>query len=60
MSMRSGIIINIVVGIIGAFIGGYIMNFLGKAGATGFNLWSLLVAFVGAVILLAIIKLVKK
>lgn len=60
MNMRSGLIVNIVVGIIGAFIGGFVMNFLGKAGATGFNLWSLLVAFVGAVILLAIIKLVKK
>lgn len=51
---RQGCIINIVVGIIGALIGGLIMNFIGGQGVTGFNLWSLLVAVLGAVVLLAI------
>ncbi len=50
---------NILTGIIGAFIGGLIMNILGGSGVTGFNLWSLFVAIVGAVILLFIINAVR-
>jgi len=52
-----GIVANIVVGIIGAFIGGLIMSLLGGAGMTGFNLWSLFVAILGAVILLFLVGL---
>ncbi len=51
---------NIIVGIIGGFIGGLAMNLIGGAGITGFNLWSLLVAVVGAVILLLIVNAFKK
>jgi uncharacterized membrane protein YeaQ/YmgE (transglycosylase-associated protein family) len=54
---RQGCITNIVVGIIGAFLGGWIFNFFGGTGVTGFNLWSFLVAIVGAVVLLAIVGL---
>lgn len=53
---RQGCIVNIVVGIIGAIIGGLIMNFMGGQGVTGFNLWSLFVAIVGSVVLLAIAR----
>jgi uncharacterized membrane protein YeaQ/YmgE (transglycosylase-associated protein family) len=56
---RQGCIVNIVVGIIGALIGGLIMNFIGGQGVTGFNLWSLLVAVLGAVVLLAIVRAVR-
>jgi len=49
---QQGAIMNIVVGIIGAFLGGLLMSFFGKSGVTGFNLYSALVAIVGAVILL--------
>ena len=52
-----GVLGDIIVGIIGAFIGGFVMNALGFAGATGFNLWTLFVAFIGAVILLFIVRL---
>lgn len=55
---RQGMIGNIIVGIIGAAIGGFIMNIAGGYGVTGFNLWSFLVALVGAVILLGIKKLI--
>ena len=48
---------NILVGIIGAFIGGFIMNYFGRTGYTGFNLWSFLVALGGSVILLLILNL---
>lgn len=47
---------NIIVGIVGAFIGGFIMNLLGGTGVTGFNLWSLLVSIIGAVVLLLLIN----
>jgi uncharacterized membrane protein YeaQ/YmgE (transglycosylase-associated protein family) len=49
-----GLPLDIVLGIVGAVIGGFIFNKLGAAGVTGFNLWSLLVAVVGAIVLLVI------
>ena len=51
---RMGCAANIVAGVVGALLGGFIMSLLGGSGVTGFNLYSLFVAFVGAVILLAI------
>ena len=51
-----GIIGDIVVGIVGAFIGGYVYNLAGHAGVTGFNVWSIVCAVVGAVILLVIMR----
>ena len=54
---QMGAIANIVVGIIGAFLGGYIMDFFGVQGVTGFNFQSLLVAIVGAVVVLFIVGL---
>ena len=56
-----GAVANIIVGILGAFIGGFIMNLIGApADVTGFTLESFLVALVGSVILLAIINLIKR
>jgi len=54
----SGILMDIIVGIVGAFIGGLIVQLLGGTGFTGFNLWSFIVAFIGAVVLLLIVRLV--
>jgi uncharacterized membrane protein YeaQ/YmgE (transglycosylase-associated protein family) len=56
---QMGCLTNIAVGIVGAFIGGFVMSLLGGSGVTGFNLYSLLVAFLGAVILLFILGLVR-
>ncbi len=53
-----GIMLNIVVGIIGAFIGGFVFSMLGGQGVTGFNLYSFIVALIGAVILLMIVRAV--
>jgi uncharacterized membrane protein YeaQ/YmgE (transglycosylase-associated protein family) len=50
---------NIVVGIAGAFIGGFLMRALTGNDVSGFNLTSLIVAIVGAIILLAIVKAVR-
>lgn len=53
-----GILLNIIVGIIGAGVGGFLMNMIGGEGVTGFNLYSLLVAVAGAVIALSVFKAV--
>jgi uncharacterized membrane protein YeaQ/YmgE (transglycosylase-associated protein family) len=52
-----GIIADILVGIVGAFIGGIIVGALGGTGVTGFNIWSFIVAVIGAVVLLLIVRL---
>jgi uncharacterized membrane protein YeaQ/YmgE (transglycosylase-associated protein family) len=53
-----GIIVTILLGIVGAFVGGLVVNLLGGAGVTGFNLWSIVVATLGAIVLLAIYRMV--
>lgn len=62
MVMRSnqGILLDIVVGIVGAFLGGLIFNLFGASGVTGFNFYSLLVAVIGAIVLLWIVKAVRR
>jgi len=49
---RQGLLMDIILGIVGAVIGGVIMNFFGEPGVTGFNLYSTIVALVGAVIVI--------
>ena len=53
-SSGNGVIIDIVLGIIGAVFGGYLFTLFGAAPVTGFNLYSLFVAVVGAVVVLLI------
>ncbi len=55
-----GIIITILLGIAGAFVGGFIASFMGFGTVTGFNLASLLISIGGAVLLLVIYRLIKK
>ena len=55
---NQGLMGNIVVGIIGGLLGGFVFGLFGGAGVTGFNLWSFLVALVGAVVLLFLWRLV--
>ena len=55
---RMGCITNIAAGIVGAIVGGWIFSFFGGGGVSGFNLGSLIVAVVGAVVVLAIINLI--
>jgi uncharacterized membrane protein YeaQ/YmgE (transglycosylase-associated protein family) len=49
-----GLILDIVLGIIGALVGGYLFNAIGQVGITGFNLYSLFVAVIGSVVVLLI------
>jgi uncharacterized membrane protein YeaQ/YmgE (transglycosylase-associated protein family) len=49
-----GIVIDIVLGIVGAFVGGFLFNALGAQGVSGFNFYNLFVAVVGSVVFLLI------
>jgi len=55
-----GLFLNIIVGIIGAFVGGLVFNFFGETGVTGFNLYSLLVAIIGSVIFISVTQLLTR
>jgi uncharacterized membrane protein YeaQ/YmgE (transglycosylase-associated protein family) len=48
----SGILMDIVLGVVGALAGGFVFSLFGAAGVTGFNIYSMLVAVVGAVVVL--------
>jgi uncharacterized membrane protein YeaQ/YmgE (transglycosylase-associated protein family) len=50
----AGCLLDIVLGIVGAFVGGIIFTGIGGRGVTGFNLWSMFVAIVGAVVVLVL------
>ncbi len=49
-----GLLLDILLGIVGAVVGGYIFAFFGHVGVTGFNLYSLFVAVVGAIVVLLV------
>ena len=54
-----GLVLDIILGIVGAFVGGFIFTrFFDAAGVTGFNLYSLFVAVIGAIVVLLIYHLV--
>jgi uncharacterized membrane protein YeaQ/YmgE (transglycosylase-associated protein family) len=48
----SGIVMDLLLGVVGAFVGGYLFTRFGAAGVTGLNLYSILVATLGAVVVL--------
>ena len=49
-----GVVLDIVLGIVGAFVGGWLFNTFGSAGVTGLNLYSMMVAVIGAVVVLVV------
>ena len=53
-------IVTVLLGIAGASVGGFVVGILGESGATGFNVWSVLVATLGAVILLYLYGLIAR
>ena len=58
-SSNQGLFVDIIVGIAGAFIAGFFFMLLNIAGITGFSLWSIFVAFIGAIVLLAALRLLN-
>jgi uncharacterized membrane protein YeaQ/YmgE (transglycosylase-associated protein family) len=57
---RMGIGLNLLVGILGAYIGGWLVGAFGLGPATGLNLWSFIVSIIGSVILLSIVNMIKR
>ncbi len=55
-----GFIITIIIGVIGAIIGGYLSTILGLGTVTGVNFGSIIIAILGAIVLLLIYRMVKK
>jgi uncharacterized membrane protein YeaQ/YmgE (transglycosylase-associated protein family) len=53
-----GLVMDIVLGIVGAVVGGMIFNFFGHVGVDGFNIYSMIVAVIGAIVVLAIYHMV--
>jgi uncharacterized membrane protein YeaQ/YmgE (transglycosylase-associated protein family) len=49
-----GLLLDIVLGIVGAIVGGWLFAFFGAEGVTGFNLYSMIVAVIGAIVVLVI------
>ena len=49
-----GIILTVVTGMVGAIVGGLVVGLLGGTGVTGLNIWSILVATLGAVVLITL------
>ena len=49
-----GVVLDIVLGIVGAVVGGFLFSFFGAAPVTGLNIYSIVVAVVGAIVVLAI------
>ena len=50
----SGVVVDIVLGIVGAIVGGWIFNAVGHVGVDGFNIYSMCVAVIGAIVVLVI------
>jgi len=50
----AGMLTDIVLGIVGAVVGGFIAHFAGFSGITGFNLYSILIAVIGSVVVLVL------
>jgi uncharacterized membrane protein YeaQ/YmgE (transglycosylase-associated protein family) len=49
-----GVILDIVLGIVGAIVGGFLFSLIGAAPVTGFNIYSMIVAVIGAIVVLVI------
>ena len=55
-----GLVLDIVLGIVGAFVGGWLFSIFGAHGVTGLNIYSLLVAVVGAVVVLVVYHAIRR
>lgn len=59
MGSSDSLITDILLGIVGAVLGGWLVSFFGYGGVTGFNVYSFLVAVLGAVVLIAIVRALR-
>jgi uncharacterized membrane protein YeaQ/YmgE (transglycosylase-associated protein family) len=59
MGTGQGVLTDIIVGIVGAVLGGWIMSMFNGTGITGFNLYSFIVALIGSIVLIGIVRMFK-
>jgi uncharacterized membrane protein YeaQ/YmgE (transglycosylase-associated protein family) len=59
MKTEAGAMMDIIMGIVGAVVGGFLMNMIGQSGVTGFNLYSIIVAVIGAIVVIYIGRMVR-
>lgn len=59
MGTGYGVIVDIIIGIVGAVIGGWLMSLFGSGGVSGFNLYSFFVAVLGAIVFVAIARALR-
>jgi len=57
---QQGVLLNIIVGVVGAVIGGWIMSVLGQRGVNDFDLYSFVVALLGACVLIAVVRALRR
>ena len=55
-----GVFLDIVLGIVGAVVGGWLFNFFGASGVSGVNIYSLLVAVIGSIVVLVLYHAVRR
>ena len=55
-----GLVLDIVLGVVGALVGGFIFNMLGQSAPNGINLYSIFVAFIGSVVVLLVYHMVVR
>ncbi len=55
-----GIVLDVLLGVVGAIVGGWLFNRFGAVGVTGLNLYSMLVAVIGAVVVLVIFHAIRR
>jgi len=55
-----GLVLDILLGVVGAVVGGFIFRFFGASGVSGLNLYSLMVAVIGSVVFLLIYHAVRR
>jgi uncharacterized membrane protein YeaQ/YmgE (transglycosylase-associated protein family) len=58
MRSSNGMLMDIVLGIVGSFVGSWVMSLFGQTGTTGFNIWSLFVSVVGAIVVIALGRMI--
>lgn len=57
---RSGCLMTVLLGVVGAFVGGFVMSLFGLGDVNGLNVWSIVVATVGAIVLLLIGRALRR
>lgn len=59
MKSNASTMSDIILGIVGAVVGGFLMGMMGQSGVTGFNLYSMIVAVIGAIVVIYVGRMLR-